>query len=354
MRISPSVLLVSAAIALLSAQGARAAAASESDDETKIKIAVLSLQTSNDQSAQLARTIVDLVSSKLDREGVFQVITEDDVKQMVSFDQMKTALSCDEQASCLGEIGAALGVPYVLTGGLSQVGSTYVLTFNLIDIEKAKALKRESAPYASVDEIMKGLERQLERAVAELLYRQKGRLAVTCSEEAAVVELDGKALGTTPFAEQEVPSGPHRVTVSKTGFIQFAFDVAVRPREQSLVNAVLVPSPEFLAEYQARAGTTRAIAWGTGIGAIVSAALGTGGMVWFSVRSQSLREETGTAAGTEFEANGAEYAELGTAFYGGIAGLAAAAGLAGTSAYFFATGEDPDRYDAAATLPSHP
>src|SRR5688572_12873627 len=133
-------------------------ASAEGDaEENRIKIAVLSLKT-DDASAQLGTTIVDLTSSRLDREGVFQVITEEDVKQMVNFDQMKTALSCDDQASCLAEIGQALGVGYIMTGSLAQVGTRHVLTFSLIDIQNAKALKRESTSYASVDELMSGLD----------------------------------------------------------------------------------------------------------------------------------------------------------------------------------------------------
>ena len=139
--------------------------AAESDGDNRIKLAVLSLKT-DEASAALGATIVDLSSSRLDREGVFQVITEDDVKQMVNFDQMKTALSCDEQASCLAEIGQALGVSYIMTGTLAQVGGRHVLTMVLIDIQNARPLKRESASYATVEELMGGLDKQVERTVA--------------------------------------------------------------------------------------------------------------------------------------------------------------------------------------------
>ena len=340
------------ACVVLAAMASHVARADKTDksDESKIKVAVLALKTGDDASAQLAPTIVQLVSSKLDREGVFQVITEEDIKSMVSLDQMKTALSCDEQASCLGEIGAALGVPYAITGSLGQAGSTWVLSLVLIDVNKAKTIKRESVSYASVDEMMKSLDKHAERAVAELLYTQKGKLLVRCSEEGAVVELDGKALGTTPFAEQEVPSGPHRVTVSKEGFIQAAVDVAVRPREQSVVDAPLKPSPQFLVDYKARTGGTRAIAWGTGVGAGATALISAGGFAWAFARAAQFRSDGAPkdAAGN-IQVPIDKLVEVNSAWFTGLGGILATAGLAGTSAWLFATGDDPARYDAAGT-----
>jgi hypothetical protein len=46
------------------------------------------------------------------------------------------------------------------------------------------------------------------------------------------------------------------------------------------------------------------------------------------------------------------YVELNAAWFTGLGGIAATLGLAGTSAWLFATGEDPDRYDAIAAAPT--
>jgi hypothetical protein len=312
-----------------------------SGEDRRIKVAVLSLKTDDADTEKLGKTVVALTSSHLDTQGVFQVITEDDVRQMVSFDQMKSALSCDAEASCLSEIGEALGVRYLVTGSLGLVGSTHVLTLVLIDSSAARPLKRETASYNSVDELLRGLPRQVERAVSDLLYQEKGRLVVSCSEEGAVVELDGKALGTTPFAEREVPSGPHRVTVSKSDFIQFAVDVTVRPREQTLVTATLQPSPALLAARKAAADRTRLAALGTGVGAAASAVVSAAGIGLFFFRREGFRVDRNVDAAANVEVNGAEYAELAVEFWGGVSAGVVAVGLGAASVYLFASGDDP-------------
>jgi hypothetical protein len=89
--------------------------------ERGIGLAVLNLQSSGDVPADLSVALSGLVAARLDRAGVFRIVSGDDVKRMVDFDQMKVALSCDDQASCLADIGSALGVPYMLTGTVLEL-----------------------------------------------------------------------------------------------------------------------------------------------------------------------------------------------------------------------------------------
>ena len=181
--------------------------------DATLGLAVLNLQTSGDVPADIAPALSGLMTAQLDKTGVFRVVSEDDVKQMVNFDQMKVALSCDDQASCLSEVGAALGVPYMLTGSLARLGSNLSLSLTLVAIDSAQVEKRTSAVYADVDALVAGLPTEVERVVATLLYRQGGNLSVQVSEEGATVAIDGAVVGTAPLPMQPVSSGPHRITV---------------------------------------------------------------------------------------------------------------------------------------------
>lgn len=196
--------------------------------DARIGIAVLNPQTSGDVGTEVGPVLAGIISTRLDKSGVFRVVAEDDIKRMVSFDQMKTALSCDEQASCLAEIGQALGVPYMLIGTLAKLGDTYVLNLALVDIAAAHVQRRESGRYDDMNALMKGLDAQVERSVQQLLYREQGSLAVVSNEVGAIVEVDGVAIGTTPLKAQSVAAGPHRITVAKESFIRFARDVVVQ------------------------------------------------------------------------------------------------------------------------------
>jgi len=317
-------------------------------EERGIGLAVLNLQTSGDIPKDLSSALSGFVAARLDRAGIFRIVSEDDVKRMVDFDQMKTALTCDDQASCLADIGAALGVPFMLTGTVGKLGSSYTLTLTLVEIDKARVEKRTSAVFSDVDKLLAGLDTEVERAVQSLLYKEQGNLLVLAIEEGATIAVDGNAVGTSPLPTTSVASGPHRVTVNKDGFIQFALDVVVRPKETTKVDAVLRPSPEFLATYKARTGGQRSAAWGTSVGGIATTLVGGAGVGWFFFRREGLRSEKGAAPDEDVSVNGAEYAELAGAFWGGISAAVVGVGLVSTSAVLFATGEDPERYDALA------
>jgi len=316
-----------------------------STSDQRIGVAVLDLQTSGDVPTDLASALSGLVAARLDRAGVFRVVTEQDVKQLVSFDQMKTALSCDEQASCLAEVGSALGVPYMLTGTVAKLGSSFTLALTLVEIEKARVEKRTSAVFPEVDRLLAGLDAEVERVVASLLYREQGTLLVIATEEGGTVAVDGNAIGTTPLPALSVASGPHRITVNKEGFLQFALDVSVRPKEQTRIDAALRPSPEFLAAYEQRTGGQRAMAWGSAIGGVATTLAAGAGVGWFFVRREGLRAEQGLAANVDVGVDGAQYAELAAALWGGVGAAVVGVGFVTTSAVLFATGDDPARYE---------
>jgi TolB-like protein len=317
--------------------------------ETRIKLAVLDLSFQAPDEADkkeleaLSPTISGLISTQLSKTGVFEVITQSDVRQMIDFDEMKTTLSCDEEASCLAEIGAALGVPYMLAGNLAKFGGNYVLTLTLLDIEAAKPKGRETKQFTGVGELMKDLEPTVESVVRDLLFQRKGTLVVTSSQEGSTVEMDGVALGTTPFTG-EVASGPHRVTVTKEGFIQEASDVRVTPDEEVRFEAKLRPSAEFIADYKARTGGVRVAAWSTLVGAVALGA-GAGGVYGYGLARVG---EFGTIVDGAVQGTTEQKAER-DALQATVIGLGIASGVSAVvSGGLFVVGEDPDKWDALA------
>src|SRR5690606_12225097 len=110
-------LLIAAAVVASSSVTSSSAAAAE-----PIRIAVVEPAGSEQVGEDARRALGALVAARLGETGAFEVITQDDVRQMISFDKLKTALSCDDEASCLAEIGGALGVPWLVSGTLAEVG----------------------------------------------------------------------------------------------------------------------------------------------------------------------------------------------------------------------------------------
>lgn len=73
-----------------------------------------------------------------------------------------------------------------------------------------------------------------------------GQIVVDGDEAGALIEVDGLARGFTPAVVQEVPVGPHRVSVRLPGYAPFVVEVEVEPRGEARVFATLEPLNEVV------------------------------------------------------------------------------------------------------------
>ena len=247
-------------------------AAAETAPSQKIKLAILDVNPQGSASKDLAATLNVLLAKEVTALGAFEIITQQDVRRMVSFDQMKTAYDCSDDASCLAEIGDALGVPYLLTATVTQLGPDTVLALTLIDIDNVKTVTRETERAKDVPGLIDGLPRLVHRTLEALLEKNRGTLTVLSSVDGAVVEVDGRAVGVTPLRPLPMAAGPHRVSVVHEGYVTFTQDVDVPPDNLKQVVARLQPLP----------ATYRALWWsafGWQAAAVATGALGAAGVI---------------------------------------------------------------------------
>lgn len=103
-----------------------------------IRIAVYDLE-SDSVDPRVARVVTESLLFELRKLQRVSVIGFEEIRTMLDLEAEKQALGCDEAESCLAEIGDALGVDYLITGSLAEVGDDYALTFKRIDQREAKA-----------------------------------------------------------------------------------------------------------------------------------------------------------------------------------------------------------------------
>ncbi len=76
-----------------------------------------------------------------------------------------------------------------------------------------------------------GAEAASVRRAIEDLSMVTGLLKVTVNEQGALVEVDGKTLGTSPLPPKRLSVGGHSLRISKDGFAPFQKDFAVSPQQ---------------------------------------------------------------------------------------------------------------------------
>ena len=119
-----------------------------------------------DVAEQLAFIADELLLSELQQAG-FEAIGPTDISAMLGFEKTKEAVGCDD-ASCMAELGNALGVDYLAAGNISTLDASIVVTLKLIDVKATRVLARTSRVS---DGGQRGLPAVLAESVQELVSR---------------------------------------------------------------------------------------------------------------------------------------------------------------------------------------
>jgi TolB-like protein len=125
----------------------------------------------------------------------------------------KKLRNCDGGNKCLGAIGKALSVDFVVSGNVASLGDSYILNIKAVASKSGAELRRiESDPLrGQPDELIDAIRVAAYRLLApdELV----GSITVLADRAGAVVELDSKVIGKTPLTKpiEGLTLGEHHV-----------------------------------------------------------------------------------------------------------------------------------------------
>lgn len=92
-----------------------------------------------DVDPRTARVVAESLVYELRKLERMNVISFDEVRQMLNLESEKQALGCTSNEECLAQIADALGVDYLVTGTLAKVGDTHVFSLKLLNQTEASA-----------------------------------------------------------------------------------------------------------------------------------------------------------------------------------------------------------------------
>jgi len=96
-------------------------------------VAVLTLEHKQGVSADVAELLTENLSATVRETRRFsRVIGTKDIEQVLGFERQKQLLNC-ESSSCMAELAGALGVDYIISGTLGQLGSTWLFNAMLFN-----------------------------------------------------------------------------------------------------------------------------------------------------------------------------------------------------------------------------
>jgi hypothetical protein len=271
-------------------------------------VAVLDIQGTG-VSADLLPTLTEVLTVEIAELGYYKVIAGRDIQSMLGFEKQKDVMGCTD-ASCLAEIGGALGVDRIVASHIGMVGSTYVVNIKLINIRMADT---EARVYETVRGEVDALIATIKKSVQKLLGSgSKAALAI------------GAKL-PPPAVTASAPA-----TTASTSSSAAGSATSSAPAEGTNVAAV---EPAAHAEARGSGGGKRIgvgsiVLWGVGaVGLAAGAALGSKAK---SEASRSWEKAPGTdmfSVGSQKAAEDAPKLAMGANVAFGVGSLAVAGGL---------------------------
>ncbi|MBI3181889.1 MAG: hypothetical protein HYZ28_07070 [Myxococcales bacterium] len=123
------------------------------------KIAVMTLEAGEGVPEKTASAITEAVIAELRRLPNVRAVTPAEIATLLSFERQRQLLSCKEDASCMVELGAALGVSRLLMGSVAKLGRSWLVHLKLIDAEKGAAVAQSDRRLKdkSIDDVLDSL-----------------------------------------------------------------------------------------------------------------------------------------------------------------------------------------------------
>ncbi len=216
---------------------------SRSDLGKHPKIAVMDMQAYGVEK-DLAENLTDVITTELKLFEGFQVVSRRDIQAMLSFEEVKQSVGCDDEG-CFAELGNALGVNYLVSGGVGKIEETYMVSLKVIDIRQAKTVGRDRENFQGPADGLLPAARFVLRRVFGAPFEGPGMLKLALNEEGTQVDLNGKTIGEYPelLIPKELPAGKHTLQATKEGFFPLTQDVYIEPARLTQMQLVLEEEP---------------------------------------------------------------------------------------------------------------
>jgi len=164
-------------------------------DGEELRLAVMPL-AARGMEQTTADSLTSILSAQLNQIKGISVISQDDIKAMLSKAALDSSVSCTDSLECVVEIGASLGLSKLVTGAVGKVKDTFVISVQLIDVRNADVVNRVLESYT-------GDEGELQNAIKLAAYQIAG-----VDYKALLGEVDfsfNVKKGTIQFGETESP-----------------------------------------------------------------------------------------------------------------------------------------------------
>lgn len=99
------------------------------------KLAVMDLSVTHDVDEGVAKTLSFVLRDEIQSQGIFEVLSKEDLEAIAERTYLQQQAGGCDDSDCLIAYGRALGTKYLLSGSISKLGETFIISLRLLDTE---------------------------------------------------------------------------------------------------------------------------------------------------------------------------------------------------------------------------
>ncbi len=215
-------------------------------------IAVLDLDIAKAIPSEARISLSDLLREKLVNTGRFRVVDRNNMDKILK-EQGFQLQDCTSK-ECAVQVGRLLGVEKMVSGNVTKLGQTYIISAQMTNVEtgEIELMASDRCGGCEVDQLLDTIETVANKlagvqgAPAERVSAPKprvpemGKLSVSSRPDQARILINGSDQGTTPNLITGLKPGSYEVRIQKQGFLEYVQKITVDPGAAMSVEASLV------------------------------------------------------------------------------------------------------------------
>jgi PEGA domain-containing protein len=184
------------------------------------KVAVAPLATLGaEATSSSTREVQGQIEKALSAVPDSQIVDAAAIQKEIKKSKKQGLKACDGEMGCLAELGGLVGASWVVYGELGGLGDVQVVYLKLIDVGAAREVRSTTLQLGGEIPAAAAARAAAFRLLAP--ERFLGRLALDIDLAGASVYVDGKRVGKSPLAAQQLAVGTHALRVTHPEYRDF-------------------------------------------------------------------------------------------------------------------------------------
>ena len=199
-------------------------------DTGEIKtIAILDLSAKSGVDKDTTLMMTEILRDMVMNSGQYKLLARDKMEVIIKEQNFSQSDRCNN-TECQLKLGEILAVQYLIAGTVGKLGQTYIISIQMIDVEKAQVVKSKVERTTSENDFDQALDRLAKYFIGttpSVEEKKIGAIEVISSPDNAEIIINGQIMGKTPITIKDLQEGTYSLALKKQGYKDVSKNITI-------------------------------------------------------------------------------------------------------------------------------